>query len=205
LPAAFAFCRSQQMSGPGAAAVLCYIARFRRENVVEFAAHVQPVWLLLDSCFAAYVKEREAATKRLPEHLSLSSMMGSNVSAAVALTLPPGRVTKWLDAVGTRLSAADIGVVLAKQPEAVTAAPEKAVAALDWAADVLAPRDLARLVRGVPLLLQVETTTLQRKLGTIAAAAGLSAGQARKLALKMPSMLTAAGEETMQEAGAWLQ
>ncbi|PRW33164.1 P-loop containing nucleoside triphosphate hydrolase isoform A [Chlorella sorokiniana] len=52
---------------------------------------------------------------------------------------------------------------------------------------------------------QGETTTLQRKLGTIAAAAGLSAGQARELALKMPSMLTAAGEETMQEAGAWLQ
>lgn len=205
LPAAFAFCRSQQLSGPEAAAVLCHIARFRRENVVEFASHVQPVWLLLDTFFAAYVEERRQQHKRLPMHLTLGRMMCSNSLSAQALVMPPGHVQRWLDAVSRRLSAADLGAVLAKQPEVVSAVPEKAVATMDWAVQVLGVPDLARLVRGMPLLLQIETDTLQRKLGTIAAAVGVPEAQAKLLVLKLPNLLGLHSSEAMQDAAAWLR
>ncbi len=206
LPATFDFCRSQQLSGPEAAAVLCRIAKIRRENVVGFATSVQPVWLQLDSYFAAYVKERRQARKRLPEHLTLASMLCSNTNACQALVMPPGHVQRWLDTVGTRLSAAYLGAVLAKEPEIVTAAPDTAVAALDWAAEVLGPPELvARLVRGAPQLLQADAATLQRKLRTIAAAAGVTDAQAKQLVLKMPLVLTTSSDGTMREAARWLR
>ncbi|KAI7837219.1 hypothetical protein COHA_008945 [Chlorella ohadii] len=206
LPATFDFCRSQQLSGPEAAAVLCRIAKIRRENVVEFATSVQPVWLQLDSYFAAYVKERRQVRKRLPEHLTLASMLCSNTNACQALVMPPGHVQRWLDTVGTRLSAADLGAVLAKEPEIVTAAPDTAVAALDWAAEVLGPPELvARLVRGAPQLLQADAATLQRKLRAIAAAAGVTDAQAKQLVLKMPLVLTTSSDGTMREAARWLR
>ncbi|KAI7839855.1 hypothetical protein COHA_006418 [Chlorella ohadii] len=206
LPATFAFCASQQLSGPEAAAVLCSIAKRRRQNVVDFATSVQPVWLQLNSYCAAYVEERRQARKRLPAHLTFGSMLLVNNPAHLALAMPPGHVQRWLDTVATRLSPADLGVVLAKQPEIVVSAPQTAVTALEWAAEVLGPPELvSRLVRGAPRLLQADTATLQRKLRTIAAAAGVTEAQAKQLVLKMPLVLTTSSDGTMREATTWLR
>ncbi len=206
LPATFAFCASQQLSGPEAAAVLCSIAKRRRQNVVDFATSVQPVWLQLNSYCAAYVEERRQARKRLPAHLTFGSMLLVNNPAHLALAMPPGHVQRWLDTVATRLSPADLGVVLAKQPEIVVSAPQTAVTALEWAAEVLGPPELvSRLVRGAPRLLQADKATLQRKLRTIAAAAGVTEAQAKQLVLKMPLVLTTSSDGTMREATTWLR
>ncbi|PRW33139.1 2OG-Fe(II) oxygenase family [Chlorella sorokiniana] len=205
LPAAFAFCRSQQLSGPEAAAVLCSVAKLRRENVAEFAANTQPVWLLLDSCFAAYVEERRQQRKRLPEHLTLGSMLRSNLPAAVALVMQPGHVQRWLDTVGTQLSAADVGAMVAKQPEIVCSSPHKAVAAVAWVSTTFPEVPLSKILRGAPWLLQTEVATLQRKLLNMAAAVGVTEAQAKKLVLKMPALLTSSKDDTVQGAVAWLR
>lgn len=205
LPATFEFCRSRQLTGPEAAQLLCGIAKLRWSNISSFASSAQLDWLLLERYFDAHVKQLRQEGQRLPKHLSFASMLRSNKSAARALVMQPGHLQRWLDAVGERLSAADICAVLAKEPEVVSAAPEKAAAALDWAASQLGPQHVAPLVRCTPGLLQAEVATLQHKLNNIQAAAGVTQQQAVRLVLKFPNVLVARSDKKVRAAAEWLR
>ncbi len=204
LPATFEWCRSRGLSGGQTAQLLDGIAKTRRENVVQFAALVQPVWQLLDSHIAAYVEPLRQAGGRLPKHTSLAGVLRGNEAAAQALCMPPGHVEAWLAAVSEQLPAAAVGRLLLNLPNAVAGSPATAAAAVSWAADVLGVADPAAFFVRASGVLASEVPTLQRNLDSLQQALALTAGAARQLVLKQPRILTSS-PGTVQAAAAWLQ
>ena len=204
LPATFDWCRSQGLSGLQTAEVLDRIAGKRPQNVINFASTAQHDWQLIDGCISVCVQQRQHAGARLPKHTSLAGVLCSWHDAARALGMPPGHVGGWLGAVGHHLPAADIGAMLARSPLVLTGRPATALAAIDWAAEVLRPASMARFLRGAPHLLTNNAATLQAKLDNLQQAAGFTAEQARQLVLKQPRLLQAQAE-TVQQAAAWLR
>ncbi len=204
LPATFEWCNSRGLSGPQTAQLLDRIAKKRRENVVQFAALVQPVWQLMDSHIAAYVEPLRQAGARLPKHTSLAGVLCGNKTAFLALVMPPGHAEAWLAAVSRQLPAAALGKLLLTLPNVANSSPATASAAISWAAEVLGVADPAAMFARMPGLLMREATTLQRNLDSLQQALGWTAEAARQLVRKQPSLLTA-GPDSVQAAAAWLR
>ena len=202
LPATFEWCRSQGLTGLQATALLDRIARKRHESVVQFAATVQHDWQQIDSCIAACV-QAAGGSKRLT-HTSLAEKLGSSPDYAESLGMPPGHVEAWLAAVSERLPAPAIGRLLLSSPDVVTASPATALAALGWAADEVEVADPAAFFAVANSLLTYDVVRLQRNLDSLQQALGLSAGQARQLAVKQPRLLST-GTDTVADAVAWLR
>ena len=205
LPATYAWCRDDQgLSGLQTAQVLDRIAKDRWENVVKFSGTAQMDWQLIDEYICAFVGRLVQAGKQLPKHTRLAEVMCSSPAAANALRTPPGHVAAWLEAVQQRLPAADLGAMLLSNPALVTVAPATSVAVINWVEAALRPRDLAAVFRKQRSLLRYNPDMLAAKLVNLQQAAGLTAEQARELALKQPQLLTAA-PGTVQQSAAWLR
>lgn len=126
LPAMFEWCRTKGLTGPEAAQVLGYIGGHRRENVVQFATTAALDWQLMDSKIQACIKQLRVAGKRLPKNTSVAGVLRTNtVAAAVALAMPPGHVSAWLEAVGQRFTDAAMGRLLVSGPGVVRGSPAK--------------------------------------------------------------------------------
>ncbi len=204
LPATFEWCRSRGLSCKQTAQLLDRIAYTQCDNVVQFAALVQPVWQLLDGYIAAYVEPLRQADTRLPKHTSLAEVLRSSDTAALALSMQAGHVQAWLGAVSEQLPAAGLGQLLLILPTVVCASPATAAAAISWAADVLGVTELAAFLTRAPGLLVRDAATLQRNLDSLQQALGLTAEAARQLVVKQPRILTSS-PDTVQEAAAWLR
>ncbi len=204
LPTTFEWCRSRGLKGSETVQLLDRIALARWENVVQFAALVQPVWQLLDSHIAAYVEPLRQAGARLPKHTSLAGVLCGSESAALALVMPPGHVEAWLAAVGQQLPAAAIGRLLVSLPNVVTGSPATVAAAISWAVNVLGAADPAAFFAVSPNLLAYEVSTLQRNFDSLQQALGWTAEQARQLVLQQPRLLSSS-TGTVQVALAWLR
>ena len=205
LPATFEWCRSRGLTGLQTAQLLDHIAKMRRESVVQFAAHLQPVWQQMESYIAAWAEQqRQVGDSKLRKNTCLAEVLCSNKKAAQALGMPPGHVEAWLVAVSQRLPAAAIGRLLLSHPNMVCSSPATALAAIRWAADVLGVADLAALLTKAPRLLALEVSTLQRNLDSLQQALGWTAHQVQQLVAKQPGLLSNS-PATVQAALAWLR
>ena len=205
LPATFEWCRSQGLTGLQTAHLLDRIAFKRRDNVVQFATLVQPVWQQVDSYIAAWAEQqRQAGGSRLRKNTSLAEALCSRDIAADALVMPPGHVEAWLAAVSQRLPAAAIGRLLLAQPNMISGSPATALAAISWAADVLGVADPAAFFVKGPQLLSYDESTLQRNLDSLQQALGWTTEQTWQLVVKQPALLHYS-PATVQAALAWLR
>ena len=203
LPATFEWCRSRGLTGLQTAQLLDHIAKARRDNVVQFATLVQPVWQQMESYIAAWAEPLRRAGARLPTHTSLAEVLGSSEAAVGALGMPPGHVEAWLTAVSQRLPAVTIGRLLLTAPHVVCSSPATALAAINWAVDVLGVADLAAFFAAAPGLLTREVFSLQRNLDSLQQALGWTAQRAQQLVVKQP-MLLGCSPATVLAALAWL-
>ena len=151
LPTTFEWCHSRGLTGLQTAQLLDRIVCARQDNVVQFAAAVQPVWQQMDSYIGAWAEqERQAGDSKLRKHTSLAEVLRSSKDAARALSLPPGHVGAWLAAVSQRLPAVAIGRMLLVMPNVVVGHPSTASADISWAADVLGMADPAAFCARAP-------------------------------------------------------
>ena len=205
LPATFEWCRSRGLTGLQAAQLLDRIAMQRQENVVQFAALVQPVWQQMEGYIVAWAEQqRQAGGSTLRKNTSLAEALCSSETAAQALGMPPGHVEAWLAAVNQRLPAAAISRLLLTRPDVVKSSPTTALAAISWAADVLGVADPAAFFVKAPQLLKYDESTLQHNLDSLQQALGWTAQQAQQLVVKQPVVL-GSSSATAHAALAWLQ
>ena len=174
------------MTGLQTAQLLDRIAVHRWDNVVNFSSTAQVDWQLIDGLIRAYVERHAKAGGRLPKHTSLAKVLCSSRAAVQALYMRPGHVAAWLEEAQQQLPAADLGAMLVSFPSLVAADPATSVAAIGWVEEALRPEDLAAFFRAYSNFLKYNSDTLAANLANLQQAAGLTAEQARELALKQP-------------------
>ena len=205
LPATFAWCTSQGLSGLQTAQLLDRIAKKRRDSVVSFAATAQRDWQLIEPYIAAHVRWRQQAGEQLPKHASLADVLQSRRDAARMLALAPGHVAAWLGAVSKQLTdAAYVGRLVLPQPLALTADMKTTLAVLRWFGEALGvpPAELAAFAARSPGLLSLKAATLRDNLAALQSV--LPPEKARQLVQKQPSLLSHRSD-TVQQALEWLQ